>query len=84
MHMLTKAVLTAMLAGAVSSAAIAQTTTTPTTKATHPNTKVYAYKKVAPSTTGTTAKRMDPDMPAYATRKWWEDKNRYGHGNGGE
>jgi len=78
----------ALVAG-VATAVVAQTTPTPT----DPNTKVYAYKKTAPQPTNpspseyagatpTQTGRIDPDVPRYGSRQWWEEKNRYGQGSG--
>ena len=79
------------LAAGIATAVVAQPTPAPT----NPNTKVYAYKKTAPPTanpspaassnTGAIPSqigRMDPDVPAYGSAKWWEEKNRIGHGSG--
>jgi len=77
----------ALVAG-IASAVLAQTAPAPT----NPNTKVYAYKKTAPPQGNTNPSayagatqpdyRMPADAPLYGSQKWWEEKNRHGHGGG--
>jgi hypothetical protein len=88
MHSLTKALLTTAFIGAMSGTAVAQTLPTGP-EATNQNTKVYAYKKTAPAATpaptmsaGPARMARDLDIPAHGSKKWWEEKNRYGHGTG--
>jgi len=91
MHLLTRVLATATLLGAITTTVVAQTTPARTQATpTHPNTKVYAYKKTAPANEPSTSPSVspnqmaqDPDMPAYGSQKWWEQKNRWGNGEGG-
>jgi hypothetical protein len=92
MRLLTKAFAAATLLGAIATTVAAQTTSSPAPGTTHPNTKVYAYKKsetAPPSSTSpaynASPNQMtrDPDVPAHGSQKWWEQKGRFGHGDGG-
>ena len=92
MHLLTRTLATATLLGAIATTGFAQTTPAPApaATATHPNTKVYSYKKTAPPNAGSpshsaSSSQMtrDPDVPSFGSKEWWADKNRYGHGDGG-
>ena len=91
MHLLTRIFAITTLVGAITTTVWAQSTPTPApTATTNPNTKVYAYKKAAPASAtspGSSASHSqmarDPDVPAFGTQKWWEEKNRYGNGDGG-
>jgi hypothetical protein len=88
MKLMKTALVASTLVAGVASAVLAQSTTTPAQ--TNPNTKVYAYKQTAPTATPPAAAhmppaaspRMDPDVPAYGSAKWWELMNRRGHGSG--
>ncbi|HJU33396.1 MAG TPA: hypothetical protein VJ740_18165 [Hyphomicrobiaceae bacterium] len=89
MTLLKTALVASTLVAGVASAVFAQSATTPVQ--TNPNTKVYAYKQTAPATATPRAAsqmppaaspRMDPDVPAYGSAKWWELINRRGHGSG--
>ncbi len=83
----------ALIAG-VATAVVAQTAPVPN----NPNTKVYAYKKTAPSAMNpgmnadpsTTARQQKPfehlipDAQAYGTAAWWQEMSRtFGGGDGG-
>jgi ABC-type oligopeptide transport system substrate-binding subunit len=82
----------ALIAGAAT-AVVAQTQTAPG----NPNTKVYAYKKTAPSTMNpgvnadpnTTARQQKPfehlipDAQPYGTAAWWQEMSRTTGGDGG-
>ena len=82
----------ALLAG-VATAVVAQTAPAPS----NPNTKVYAYKKAAPSTMNpgvnvdpSTMTRQQkpfehliPDAQAYGTAAWWQEMSRTAGGDGG-
>jgi len=91
MHLLTRALAAATLLGAIATTVAAQTTPAPAPAATstHPDTKVYAYKETAPKGTSPSSSASpsqmahDPDMPPYGSQKWWEEKNRWGQGEGG-
>jgi hypothetical protein len=90
MHLLTKTLAVATLLGAMATTVAAQTASSPAPGTTNPSTKVYAYKKTAPpsanspsSTANPNQMTRDPDVPAYGSQKWWEDKNRYGNGDAG-
>ena len=91
MNALTRALVAATLLGAIATTVVAQTTPTPApaVTSTHPNTKVYAYKKTAPaketspsSNASPSQMAHDPDAPPHGSQKWWELQNRYGQGNG--
>jgi len=82
----------ALIAGAAT-AVVAQTQTAPS----NPNTKVYAYKKTAPSAMNpgmnadpsATARQQKPfehlipDAQAYGTAAWWQEMSRTAGGDGG-
>ena len=82
----------ALIAGAAT-AVVAQTQTAPN----NPNTKVYAYKKTAPSTMNP-GMNADPNTPArqqkpfehlipdsapYGSAAWWQEISRTAGGDGG-
>jgi hypothetical protein len=85
------ATLAAALIAASAAAGIAQSTTTPQTNA---NTKVYAYKKTAPTTQNPTAAAMPPmaapqarpfehltESVPYGSPKWWDIQLRSSNGD---
>jgi hypothetical protein len=80
------ALIGAGLIGGVATAVVAQTTPAPTTPATNPNTKVYAYHKTSPAKAKTNAlieQRKADETPPHGTFKWWEMQSRFSGGTDG-
>ena len=88
-----KIMVAAALIAGVATAVVAQTAPVPS----NPNTKVYAYKKTAPSAMNpgmnadpsATARQQKPfehlipDAQAYGTAAWWQEMSRTTGGDGG-
>ena len=89
-HLLMRALAVATLVGAIATTVAAQSPPAPAPTPSDPNTKVYAYQKTAPATGKSSASSAsfsqmarDPDVAPHGSQKWWEEKNRWGQGEGG-